>query len=236
MEWIIFKYLFYILTLLVVYDLSKRVLKKEKLALLSMFLCGSCVGIVSCAIFIRVYMMLTFFTVALMDSHVYMLARLIQPSMHLLKRIFTYLCLVSLFIIGSLSQYYFIIYSFFVCLIFWIILLFAKEYRFAVEYALAMSCAVILYFALWPNFFRDLFSEARGVEAISNFAATQSTFLIHVIHYLQDIDKLLIGGFGLLFLTVGVMLVLYKVFSTYTPGLKLNGETLIISYIIREKK
>lgn len=228
---------FYVLMLLTFYDLSRLVLKKEKLAFFCTFLIGICVGIVSIAVFIRVYMMLSFFTVAFMNLHVRMLNVLLEHSQVFKKRAPVYLCFVLLLILGALSHYYFFIYAFFVCMFFSLILLLGKEYRQTIEYVTAGIFGVLVYCLIWPNILRDLFSGQRGVEAIGNLTSLPDGYGTILAHCLQDADRRLLGGFGLLFLAAMILPFLIRFFRIHTPYYSLNSNgTFNFYYKISPKK
>ena len=201
--------LFFILTLLVVYDLAKRLLKKEKLALLAVFLTGISVGIVSVAIFIRPYSMYIFFAAAFADIHVLMLEKNLQLRIPGKKRVFLGLGTALLFILGALTQYYFLVFAFFMCLGFWLILAFNRERRQLIEYTLTIAGSFAVYYALWPKVLRDIFTGERGAEAVSNFTGAEGGFFTDAVHYFREIDLQTTGGF---FFLLAVLLVIAIVF------------------------
>ena len=190
--------LFFILTLLVVYDLAKRLLKKEKLALLAVFLCGISVGIASITIFIRPYSIYTFFTTAFADIHVLMLEKNLHLHITGKKRAFLWLGTALLFILGALTQYYFLVFAFFMCLGFWLILVFTRERRLLLEYTLTIAGSFAIYYSLWPKVLRDILTGGRGTEAISNFTGAEKGFFTDAVHYFWEIDLQTTGGLFLL--------------------------------------
>ena len=223
--------LFYILMLLVLYDMSKRVLKKERPALLSVFLCGLSVGIVSMAVFIRVYIILMFFVVSFADVHVRMLEQKQVISSSLRKRMVFYFELALLFVGGAMSQYYFLVYAFFLCLGFWLILLITRERRLLLEYAIAVAGGFCVYCLLWPGMLNDILYESRGVESAANFAGAEKRYATEAVHYFRGIDKETTGGLFAALIVVFVIALIVKTIRKYALRIRLEGSAGIqISY------
>lgn len=202
--------IFFILTLLVIYDISRRLLKKEKLALLAVFLSGISVGMVSTSVFIRPYMLLTLFVVAFVDIHIRMIGQKRQPQLSSRKRISQYIGLALLFIGGSLSHYYFLIFAFFLCLSYWLALFFAKERRPLWEYTLVIAGSFFAYLFMWPEFYRDLLFQQRGIEAAHNFVRGEDNYIRMVTHYFRQIDLQTMGGFFIALLAVVIVAVIIQ--------------------------
>ena len=214
---ITFNLIFYLATIFVFFDISKRILKKDILALYSLFLFGISVGTVSSVIFIRDYMMFIFFSVTLLDVHMLMLGRKLDTSKPLLNRLLVYFAFMLSLILGSLTHYYFIVFSIFVCVGYILILLLGREYRLFIEYIVANIMGVIIYFLIWPNIFRDFISEQRGTEAIRNLAGSSAEYSIHLAHYLHSINLVLTGGVGNVLILIALLLLLCRVAKMYSP-------------------
>ena len=212
---ITFNIIFYILTLLVLYDLSANVMKNRKAAIISVILYGGSICAVSTVLFIRVYMMLTFFTVSYFDLHIHLLNKELDTSCPIRKRLPAYIGIIIALILGALSQYYFVVLAFFVGLMYFLILLASKKNRLLVEYILINLTALSLYIAIWPNFFRDLLSGPRGPEAIGNLKKSPDQFGVQFGHYLSEIDEHLTGGKGILLLLIIAVLLLIKIVKIY---------------------
>jgi len=226
---------FYVIMLLVLFDLSKRLLKNYKLALLSMFLAGACVGTVSIAVFIRPYMLLGLFTVAFADAHIRMLGKRQLLAASLKKRIVSYVGLMLLFIGGAMSQYYFLVFAFFLCLGYWLMMLITKERRLLLEYTLVMVGSLGLYLYLWPNVLRDLLSEERGVEALNNFMGVEQRYWTEAVRYLREMDRQTTGGFFILILAAFVMLFLFKMIKTHSVRLRFDDGGISVRYTKAER-
>lgn len=160
--------IFYVLTIGILYLLAKKVVNSEWWALAVCVLYGLSVGAVNTAIFIRMYMMLTFATVFICFIHVKLWDYLFQKDSDYHLRWKWYVLLFVITVFGILTQYYFLIFAFFLCAFFWICIFAYQKYRFALEYALTMGLGVVVSILIWPDIFNDLFSGRRGVEAYAN--------------------------------------------------------------------
>lgn len=158
---------FFVLAIIVLYKLSKEISQSDFWAMSVCALYGFSTGAVSTVVFIRMYMIYTFF--ALLFAYVNAL---------LWKKIWdekkdsgngAFFALFATAVLGILTQYYFLIYAFFICITIWGYSLWAKKYRFAVKYALAMAAGLICSYLIYPEMRYDLFSGMRGTEAFQNF-------------------------------------------------------------------
>ena len=203
---------FFVLSLIIVYDISKRLLKKEKLALLTVFLSGVSVGMVSISMFIRPYMLLTLFIVAFSDIHVRLLEQDRQSKSSSKERVSLYIALALVFIGGALSHYYFLIFAFFLCLVYWLSLLLAKERRSLIRYTLIITGSFCVYLCMWNNFLRDFFLEKRGREAFHNFLWAVGDYVSVVTNFIRQINLQTMGGYFIRLFVVLVVAVIIKKF------------------------
>lgn len=158
---------FFVLAIIVLYKLSKEILQSDFWAMSVCALYGFSAGAVSTVVFIRMYMIYTFF--ALLFAYVNAL---------LWKKVWdekedsnngAFFALFATAVLGILTQYYFFIYAFFICITIWGYSLWAKKYRFAVKYAVTMAAGLICSYFIYPVMRNDLFSGMRGTEAFQNF-------------------------------------------------------------------
>lgn len=222
---ITFNIIFYILTLIVLYDLAMQLLKNRKLAMLTVFFYGASSGAVSTVVFVRVYMMLTFFTVLFADVNMHLLKRMTDEKMTFRKRITLYAATAFLLMLGALSQYYFIVFAFFMCLCVWLVLLAAKRFRLLAEYTVTCVAGLIVYICVWPKIFRDLFSGDRGTEAISNLRSSKDSFIVHAAHYISEIDRELTGGMGVYILLAAVLMTAIPLIRKRAPRVKMRSDS-----------
>ena len=222
---ITFNIIFYILTLIVLYDLAMQLLKNRKLAILTVFLYGASSGAVSTVVFIRMYMMLTFFTVIFADVNMHLLKRIINEKVSFKKRMPWYMATALLIIFGALSQYYFIVFAFFMCLSIWLMLLASKRYRLLAEYTVTCIAGLTVYLCVWSKIFRDLFSGYRGTEATSNLRSTNDRFIVHVANYISEIERELTGGMGVYILLVVTAMIAIPLIKREKPHINLRNDS-----------
>ena len=156
--------IFYCLTLLVLFDLSERVLKKKQLSAFAVFLYGISVGAVSTIVFIRVYMILTFFSVASVDIHAYIMKKE-TDSLHATKNRIPILS--AAWVVLYSGKPFTILFSDFSVLCFFffcVFLLILRKYRSLLKYVLIMTASFIGYLAVWPYIYRDVFVGERGTQ------------------------------------------------------------------------
>jgi len=151
---------------ILMYCFTSRLFADKIYALLTAAFYGFCTGTISNVLYIRMYTMLTLFTV-LFAFLIYMLSysdnNWIYPAIFIVS------------VCGFLTQYYFYVYAFFVSAIFCIIQLFKKKISVILKYALTVFSAIAT--AIWynPYTLKHIFSGYRGKEALTNF--TDMVFL-----------------------------------------------------------
>lgn len=209
--------IFYCLTLLVLFDLSQRVLKKKPLSVFTVFLYGIGVGTVSTIVFIRVYMILTFFSVAYVDIHARMMEKEADLPQSAKTLYYNYLPLILCFILGGLSQYYFLILAFFISFFFCVFLLILHRFRSLASYILVMTAGFLGYLASWPYFFRDVFDGDRGTQVRYYAANAVGKYSQTLIRFIRLYDDYTLGGIGVSILLV---LLIVKLFMVYAPKLE----------------
>ena len=229
--------IFYIFTLIVIYDLAKRIFRKEKLAFFAVFLSGISVGIVSTIVFVRVYMILTFFTISFVGVHARMLERKQRMISSIAVRISLYVNVAIIFIAGSLSQYYFLVFAFLFCLAYWFFLLVSRETRMLLEYTLVMVGSLCIYIYLWPTVVRDLLSGDRGIEAFRNFKGAESRYATEAIHYLQEVDLQITAGFFSAFLISVLIIITAITIRKKVKSIQFDGaDGVCVEYSFAHKK
>ena len=155
--------LFYLGTVLCLFYLSKLIFNDILLAILICIAYGFSAGAISCAIFIRMYMIVTFFIVLL----TYLYGLLIVGRGSKFINIFA---IVLINILGFLTQYIFIIYAFLIAYGYFVYLLKDKKWKLLFFYGVAMIVSIVLGVGLFPESLNHIFDGYRGVEAIRNFS------------------------------------------------------------------
>ena len=158
---------FFVLAIIVLYKLSKEILQSDFWAISVCALYGFSAGAVSTVVFIRMYMIYTFFALLFAYVNAILWKKIWDEKKDTNNGAFFALFVTA--ILGILTQYYFFIYAFFICITVWGYSLWAKKYRFAVKYALTMAAGLICSYFIYPVMRHDLFSGMRGTEAFQNF-------------------------------------------------------------------
>ena len=194
---------FSVLNIILLNNIASFVFKnKKEWALLVCGFYGFSAGCVSNAVYLRMYVMLTFFVMLFSFLHV----KLYETEKY--KVYFSLIALVT--IGGSLTQYYFYIFAFFVSAFFCFYLLAEKKWKALCTYVVAMFGGIGISILFYPSAISHIFQGYRGTEAVdnlvsNNLAEKMSTYLTYVnLELLGGYLKYLvlmcvIAFFGLLF-------------------------------------
>lgn len=147
-------------------------------------------------LFIRMYLMLTIFTVLL----TYQLIKLLKDGWSS-----KHLKLYSLvLILGGLTHYYFYIYAFFLTLFSCIYLLIGREIKKTLIFGLSALGSVLATFAIYPWVIEHVFNSGRGEEVLEGFT---SSFLNigNIKAFFKLVSEQLFGG--LLFLCLFLIII-----------------------------
>ena len=187
---------FFIFTLILLYCLSKKLFCNDGIpALATVLFYGISVGAVSMAVFIRMYMVLSFFAMLLLYLHcllyenVFIKGKTTGQSTGVIIGIFFSILL------GTLTQYYYYLFAFFVCAVFFICLYIRKKWASLRVYTATAISAVSVSIILCPNFMKDIFRGHRGVGTIGE-ALSLKGWVYNGIEYLQLTVRSLFGILG----------------------------------------
>ncbi len=145
--------------LILLYKLAKEITKSEVASLGIILAYGTSVIFLNTIVFIRMYTQFVFFSVAL----AYLLK--LYWDNELDKKFYGWLS--AILILGMLTHYYFLIYSFFICVCFAINLIMGKKFKELRTSAIVVACSGVFYLAIWYHIGGHLFRGYRGKQAIS---------------------------------------------------------------------
>lgn len=202
---ILLNILFFILTIPVLFKLAEYFTKSSTFAIITCILYGFSIGAVSTVVFLRMYMMFTFFSVLFTYINALLWKRLWEEKSDSGIAAYAALCLST--IMGILSHYYFVVYAFFISAFIWVYSVIAKKYRFAIKYALTMVIGILGSYLIWPDMRNDIFVGYRGEEAFENFAG--STDWNSFKEFLSVANAELFSGCS------GLILILFALASIY---------------------
>lgn len=167
--------LFYLLTLLALYKLSRQLFESRKIAAAVVMLYGMSVIGTSTAMMLRMYMLLTLFTVLL----ALIAAKILQYPEQ--KR--NYLLLTVIMAGGLLTQYYFVFYAFFLCAAVVLYSMARKRFRSAALFSVCALVGVGLLFVLFPASWKHLFvgnGEVVGGASILDMLRDTASYETHI--------------------------------------------------------
>ena len=161
---------FFIGTQIILIKISNKLFEDKWIAILPCVIYGFSWGGINSVIFIRMYMLLTFF--AVFSFFIHMLLWEYYNNYAKLKA--EYLIILFLITIcGFLTQYYYAVFAFFMFLLLSLSFFIKKDYNAFFKYILINVSSLITAIAIFPAFLQQMFSGYRGVEAINNFYRTQ---------------------------------------------------------------
>jgi len=158
--------IFFIITQILIYKIASFFFKDSHYTLLPCIIYGFCVGCINSVLFIRMYSMLTLISIYCMYINLNIIYKEKQTYKDMLFIFISYL-------IGILTHYYFIIFSFFMSFFVLLIFIIKKNIRHAIIYSIAPIMSVLCSLLVWPSLISHIFYDYRGEEAFKN-AATSS--------------------------------------------------------------
>ena len=171
-------------------------IKKKELAVLTVLLYGLSIAGISTVIFLRMYMMLTFFTVLFL----YLNIKIINNDFHVDKRKIIELILTT--VGGFLTQYFFCFYALLVVIIMSIIFLIKKKYKELLKYISIFVISAIIVILIFPMSLYHMFFGERGVGYFAN-----EDYLMR----LKTFAELMLNNFGANNI-IGIALLILSVF------------------------
>ena len=150
--------------LLTAYFMRKILIEidKKELSILTVLLYGLSIAGISTVVFLRMYMMLTFFTVVFL----YLNIKIVKNDFHVDKRKIIELILTT--VGGFLTQYFFCFYALLVVIIMGIIFLIRKRYKELAKYVGIFVVSAIIGLLIFPMSLYHMFFGERGVGFFAN--------------------------------------------------------------------
>ena len=162
---------FFIMVCILIWKIL-NLLGKEKVSILGVVLYGLSVGGISSMMFLRMYMMLTFFTILFL----YINLKIIKSNMMVDKKSRIMLTLVP--ILGFLTQYFFAIYAFLVFIIMIIFFIKKQEYKQMKRYISSIVISAIIGIFIFPFSIGHMLWSDRGVSSFE-----KGNFFLRIIKY-----------------------------------------------------
>lgn len=184
--------------LLTAYFMRKILIEidKKELSILTVLLYGLSIAGISTVVFLRMYMMLTFFTVVFL----YLNIKIVKNDFHVDKRKIIELILTT--VGGFLTQYFFCFYALLVVIIMGIIFLIRKKYKELAKYAGIFITSAIIGLLIFPMSLYHMFFGERGVGFFAN-----ADYLMR----LKTFTELILNNFGANNI-IGIALLILSIF------------------------
>lgn len=211
---------------ILLYQIGKVLLKSESLALIAVIINGTGVMMMNMVIFIRMYALLTMITMAI----VLMFLKYLERK----KSAEFWIQLYFLSVLGTMTQYYFLILLFFLCMFQGIVFLRRHKWKDTVYFLITLMMAGITSILIFPPIVVQVFGNGyRGREARANLVSL-SNLAGSIIEYVGLITKEIFGGHivGVIFFLTIIFLACRKKFlKFFWSELKL-GEYLLLTMTV----
>lgn len=222
----------FILAWIILYKLSKIILKDNYLSLVPPVLWGLSSGAISSVVFIRMYVLMTVFVLLTTYLH----ARTIEKQIFKNKDLI--FILVTTFL-GIMTHYYFVIFAFFLSACYFFYLLIQKKLKYLFSYVTIMFLSLFLSVLFYPSILTHIFSGYRGTEAVSSFATstnTVSTLLSNFFAYYDILNQSIFSNtLSYLLVIIGILLGVILVKNILTTPKKNRWHTNENADIAKEK-
>ena len=149
------------------YVIGKKVFKSIIWAIVLVAIYGVSAGAIFSTIFIRMYELLILFVLLYLNKVIDILKKNIIDKEDITKK--DMLELVTIFVLGMLTHYHFIIISVLISLVLFIIMLFKKvKISRICTYVGINILGLLIYSAIYPSFYTHMFGTQRGTESTGN--------------------------------------------------------------------
>lgn len=149
------------------YVIGKKVFKSTIWAIVLVAIYGVSAGAIFSTIFIRMYELLILFVLLYLNKIIDILKMNVIENKNISKK--DIIQLVTIFVLGMLTHYHFIIISVLISLVLFIIMLFKKvKISRICTYVGINILGLLIYSAIYPSFYTHMFGTQRGTESTGN--------------------------------------------------------------------
>lgn len=217
--------LFYLITNILLYQVARLVLRSKKSAILSVLLYGTSFGGLSTALMIRMYILLTLFTVLFF----YIILKLYQGTTYKIY----YVWVTMVMFLGMFTQYFFIIFAFFISAIYCLHELKERRIKNCIWYALASFSGLVLFYLCYPYIYNHLFADSlvSGKTVVSNVHDFAGMRLSIYSFIMQTISSYKMAFFILLILFIAGIFFHRRVVIKYLSEFDLKDSSAIAMII-----
>lgn len=179
---IIVNIVFFVASNIILYLISKKLIKSKAVQLIPSLVYGFSVGAISNVLLARMYMQLTFVTLLFIYLNILLLDE-VKTNTKIKKSVCLGIFATTVF--GVLTQYYFLIFAIFLCASIWIYFMIFGKRMFAVKYTITMFLGIICSYVIWPSMYNHIFHGYRGNQAFRNLKERE------IFSFLDDFTNML---------------------------------------------
>ena len=191
---------FLLLTLAVLYETVRAHLGGKEVALAVTASYGLSCGMLTTAMYLRMYALMTLMVVCCCAVHL----RIFAEDFHIRRR--TGVLLVLTVLGGYMTHYYFVLYAIGLAIVHTVVMAVRKNWSSLLRYLLLLILAAVIGICIWPFSIKHVFHGYRGNEAMSIIRSGQF-YLIRIRLMLQQIISQTAGGHAWILWIVPVLLI-----------------------------
>ncbi|MFL2080020.1 hypothetical protein [Marinilactibacillus psychrotolerans] len=188
--------IFYLLIFILIYKISMQVIQNRWFSYSVSLFWGLSIGAISSVMFLRMYVMLTFFCISLL------LLSLKYLDSYSIFRNLIYI-FITIFL-GALTQYYFFVYSFFTIGILCILLIIRKKFKKFILVGITSLLGILSAYIFFPSMVDHIKNSDRGVEAFENVSTNSN----NLIEFLKIVNQDLFGNLAFIIGPTFIILIL----------------------------
>ena len=196
---------FYAGNIILLYFLGKKILHDEKAGLLIAALFGITYGAVNIAMFLRMYMMATFMLLFHLSVYIHYFEREKIP-------VRGYLLFTISAVLGSLTQYYFLVGAAFLGVWYSLKFLYRKKYVELIKYYLSAGISAVIAIGCFPAMPRHILKSGRGAASFESLSSGDN-YLFQIKEMFHILNEEMFGKMLLILVAIiliGVVAMLLK--------------------------
>lgn len=215
---ILLNIIFFIVSNIILYLMSRKLIKSKVIQLIPCLIYGFSVGAMSTVVLTRMYMQLTCVTLLFVYFNILLLDEVKRNKD--VKKVVWFGIFVST-VFGVLTQYYFLIFTFFLCASIWFYIMAYGRKMIAIKYTLVMFGGIASSYIIWPSIYDHIFHGFRGNQAFDNLK--EVSVFQYFDDYIKILDKEIFSGNMHLIISIILSLVILRIFM-YLFEVKYSSE------------
>ena len=196
---------FYVGTVILMYYLGKEIFQDENIGLLIAGLFGITYGVINTVIFLRMYMMATFMLLFHLSVYIHYFEKEKIP----LKG---YILFIVSAVLGSLTQYYFLVGAVFLGIWYVVRFLFEKRYAELKKYLVSACVSAGTAVLIFPAMLRHILKSGRGAASFESLSHGENYFA-HLKEMFRILNEEMFAGIlvpMMVILLLGMAVLLWK--------------------------